>query len=562
MANTSLKGWVPYRPELAKLYEKRGYWKEETFAQVFDQVASRFWDREALIGGEQRFTYGELKDGSDRLAMHFLKMGLKHGDTVVVQLINIPEFVFIYLAMQKIGVIPVMCLSQHRYTEISEIAAKAEAVGYIVPGVANKFDYTQLVDEIADALPSIKFKMIAGLNQKIPEGYIYINDLLKDEVEKRESLEILDMARPDPHDVCILLLSGGTTGIPKLIPREYNAYRYVAEESSRELGYNMYTVQLAVAPVAHNMVLAAPGIQGCFSYGGKVVMSTSAKTEDICKLIEKERITHIPMVPAMIIGMLNFEDRNKYDLSSWEIVINGGSKIEPTVAARVEPELKCRLISQFGMSEGTITQTSLFDDEEIRYTTIGLPVSPDDEWKIVDSEGKEVAPGETGEILFRGPYTIRGYFRAEEHNAKAFTADGFFHSGDLASMHPSGKGFIIQGRVKDLINRGGEKINCEEVENMILKHDKVHDAALVPMPDPILGERACVFVSLRDPKDTLTLEELKVFLTGKMAKFKFPERLEIRDELPQTNVGKIKKTDLKAEIEEIVKQESAALADA
>lgn len=565
-----LQHWTAYRPELAKLYDERGYWKKELFSQVFDSIAERFWDREALVGEEQRFTYGELKKGSDRLALHFLKMGLKHEDRIVVQLTNIPEFVFIYLALQKIGVIPVMCLPQHRYTEISQIAAKAKAIGYIIPGLAKKYNYVELVDQIAAELPYMKHKMIAGVNQEVPAGYSYINELLDTPIEGEGDLDLLKKYLPDPHDVCIILLSGGTTGIPKFIPREYNAYRYVAEESSRELGYNMYTVQLAVAPVAHNMVLAAPGIQGAFTFGGKVIMSTSPRTEDICKLIEKERITHIPMVPAMVINMLNFEERSKYDLSSWEIVINGGSKIEPTVAARVYPELGCRLISQFGMSEGTITQTSLFDDEEVIYNTIGLPVSPADEWKIVDKDNGAVIAesvhdgtarwrGEAerpGEIIFRGPYTIRGYYDAPDHNAKAFTEDGFYRSGDLAAMHKSGKGFVIMGRIKDAINRGGEKFSCEEVENLVLKHERIHDAALVPMPDPILGEKACLFVSMRDPGDSITLEEIVKFLEGKLAKFKLPERLEIRDDLPQTNIGKVKKDELRAEIYAIMAEEN------
>ena len=566
-----LEHWTEYQPKLSKSYEEKGYWQNENFSQVFDRIAGRFWFREALVGGEQRYTYGDLKKGSDRLALHFLKIGLKHEDRIIVQLTNIPEFVFIYLALQKIGVIPVMCLAQHRYTEISQIAAKAKAVGYIIPGFANKYNYVELVNQVAAELPYMKYKMIAGLGQEIPDDFLYINDLLEDRLEELPGAEaILKEALPDPHDVCILLLSGGTTGIPKLIPREYNAYRYVAEESSRELGYNMYTVQLAVAPVAHNMVLAAPGIQGAFTFGGKVVMSTSPKTENICKLIEQEKITHIPMVPAMIINMLNFEERSKYDLSSWQIVINGGSKIEPVVAARVQPELGCRLVSQFGMSEGTITQTSLFDDEEVIYNTIGLPVSQADEWKIVNKDtgaviaesvhdGSALFRGETevpGEIIFRGPYTIRGYYDAPDHNKKAFTEDGFYRSGDLAAMHKSGKGFVIMGRIKDAINRGGEKFSCEEVENLMLLHEKVHNAALVPMPDPVLGEKACAFVSLRNPDDTLTLEEMLEFLSGKLAKFKLPERLEVRPELPHTNIGKVKKEELRVEIYAIMAEEA------
>jgi 2,3-dihydroxybenzoate-AMP ligase len=564
-----LEHWTPYQTHLAREYEEKGYWQPDVFSVIFDRMADRYWDREALVGGAQRFTYGQIKEGSDRLALHFIKLGLKHQERVMVQLTNIPEFVFLYLAFQKIGVIPVMCLDRLRYGEMSQIAKNAGASAFVTIGKTPKFDYTELVDKIADEM-NMRYKFVAGLGAEVSPGYISINDLLDKDPEIREPERVLKSRLPDPHDVCILLLSGGTTGVPKLIPREYNAYRYVAEESSRELGYNMYTVQLAVAPVAHNMVLAAPGIQGAYTFGGKVIMSTSAKTEDICKLIEKERITHIPMVPAMVINMLNFPDRKKYDLSSWQIVINGGSKIEPNVAVRVEPEIGCKLLSQFGMSEGTITQTSLLDTDEVNCNTIGLPVSPADEWRVVNKDTGEIicesAPPqfgfykgrveEEGELQFRGPYTIRGYYNAPEHNKKAFTEDGFYRSGDLGCMHKSGRGFVIMGRIKDAINRGGEKFSCEEVENIILKLEKVHDCALVPMPDPILGEKACCFVSLRDPdKDTLTLAEITEFLDGKLAKFKFPERLEIRRELPLTNVGKILKDKLRREIYAIMEEE-------
>jgi len=569
-----LKYWTPYRPELAKIYEDKGYWQKETFVQVFDRKAERFWNREALVGGDKRYTYGDIKLGSDRLALHFLKLGLKHGDRIIVQLPNITEFVFIWLAFQKIGVIPVMCLGQHRYSEISQIAAKSGGDRLYVSEPTNKFNYIDLVEQVAADLPYMKYKMVAGYTGDIPAGYIDINALLADRIEEQDgSEEILKKALPDPKDVGILLLSGGTTGTPKLIPREYNSYLYVATESSWELGYNMYTVQLAVAPVAHNMVLAAPGIQGAFIFGGKVVMGTSPRTEDICMLIEKEKITHIPMVPAMIIGMLNYEDRGKYDLSSWKMVINGGSKIEPVIAARVERELPCRLISQFGMSEGTITQTVLGDPDEVSHESIGMCVSPADEWKILDKDtGSVIAESDNfrngnfcgtfnfkgevdkpGEIIFRGPYTIRGYYNAPEHNAKAFTEDGFYRSGDLAAVHKSGRGFVIMGRIKDAINRGGEKFSCEEVENLVLKNERIHNAALVPMPDPVLGEKACLFVSMRDKNDSITLEEIKDQLSRQgLAKFKWPERIEIRDELPETNVGKVLKEKLKKEIYEIM----------
>ncbi len=577
MADDWKEYWNPYKPELSKVYEDKGLWSE-MFTKVFDQRAQRFWDREALVGGpngEERYTYGDIKLASDRLALHFLDMGLKKGERVIVQLPNICEFVFIWIALQKIGVIPVMCLPQHRFHEISQIAAKAEAVGYFVAGFARKFNYHELVDEVAKAVPSIRYKVSCGKEIDVPGDYYDLRTFLRDKAEERVgAADELRAALPDPHDVGILLLSGGTTGTPKLIPREYNAYVHIARESSWELGYNMYTIQLAIAPVAHNMVLAAPGIQGAFYFGGKVVMCPSTQMEDICRTIEREKVTHIPMVPTMIIKMLNYEERKKYDLSSWKIVVNGASKLEPASAQRVEKELPCRLISQFGMSEGTITNSVLGDPDEIVHNTIGMCCSAADEWKILDTDtGAVIAEsdnyqngdfrgtfhykgkaGVPGEIVFRGPYTIRGYYNEPEHNKRSITADGYYRSGDIACVHESGHGFIIMGRIKDAINRGGEKFSCEEVENIILDNmPNVHNAGLVAMPDPVFIEKACLFISLKDKSKPYTLEDVQAACEkGGLTKFKWPERLEIRDELPETNIGKVNKKELKAEIKALI----------
>ena len=580
-----LDGFVPYRPHMKALYDAK-CWPTKTFADLFDEMAGRMNDREALVGGpnmSQRYTYKQMKLYSERLALHFLDMGLQRGDTVIVQMTNLPEFGIMWLAFNRIGVIPVMCLPQHRYTELSQIAAKAGAVAYISCGESRGYNYAELMDQLADEL-GMKWKMFAGAHMKgkVPEGYIYINDLLEDPIETRVPMEdLLAAAHPDPHDICILLLSGGTTGTPKLIPREYNAYVYYAIECSREIGLNMYTVQLAVAPVAHNFVLAAPGIIGAWMNGGKVVMLAENSMDAICRTIQEEKITEMPMVPTMIIKLLNFEGRANYNLSSLETLINGASKLEPSLAVTVKDTLGCELISQFGMSEGTITQTRRDDpDPEVRFATIGLPISAYDEWKILDhDDGHIIAQsgpvgdcfsipedsqvGVPGEICFRGPYTIRGYFRAPERNVEAFTEDGFYKSGDMACLHPSRRGFVIMGRYKDAINRGGEKFSCEEVENACLENiEWLHDCALVAMPDKILGEKGCLYVELKpefaSKASELTVEYIQKVLDGKLAKFKMPERIEIRDEMKKTNIGKIDKANLKKEIAKIVAEEEAA----
>lgn len=548
-----LQHCVPFPKEISKYYVARKYWKNTTLGEAFDQVAEVYSNKEALVYNDRRITYGQLKAISDRLAVQFLKLGLKPLDRVVVQLPNIPEFVFSYLSFLKIGVIPVMCLPPHRFSEISYIVKKCEAKGYLIPDSYNRFNYLELAEEVRAGAPSLQYVIVAG--RQCPDSYVLIGDLLEDKMVDGWSAGILEDFRPDPMEVAVFLLSGGTTGLPKIIPRTHNDYLYMSVMTSKPLGLNMYTVYLAVAPLAHNMTLACPGLMGTFINGGRVVLTTSAHVDNICRVVEKERITNLPMVPAMIISLLNYEKRKEYDLSSLVTVTSGGSKLNPEVAKRIKPELVCDLVQQFGMAEGLLTMTDLHDDDEVRFNTIGRPVSPADEVKIVDEEGVEVPPGTPGELLCRGPYTIRGYYDAPADNKVAFTEDGFYKTGDMVRLHPSGC-LIVEGRRKDLINRGGEKISSEEIENLILAHPKVDNAAVVAMPDPVLGERSCAYVTLKE-SETLTLDELNLFLLEKkIAKFKLPERLEVIGEFPLTNVGKIRKNILRQDIERKIGEES------
>ncbi len=571
--------YVPFAPEMEAIYDKY-CWPNKTFPDVFDEIAAHFPEREALVGFEkdQRYTYKELQLLSKRLALHFLNLGLKRGDIICLQMTNIPEFGILWIALNRIGVIPIMLLPQHRYKEITQIAETGHAIGYISCGESRGFNYEELMRQIAEER-GMKWLMFAGkhMEGKIPEGFLFVNDLLKDPIEERVPAEmLLEAAHPDPHDICHLLLSGGTTGTPKLIPREYNGYVYYATECSREMYLNMYSRQLIAAPVAHNFVLAAPGLLGCWINGGCNVMLEVGGMDNICRCIQNEKLTIMPMVPTMIINLMNFEGRKNYDLSSLEVLVNGASKLEPTIANRVHDEIGCELCSQFGMSEGTITQTRLDDEDlDVRFGTIGLPISPFDEWKILDHETGAViaqsgpigdcftlpATNKTevpGELVFRGPYTIRGYFNAPERNKDAFNADGFYKSGDMAQLHKSGRGFQIMGRYKDAINRGGEKFSCEEVENEILDRcDWIHDACLVAYPDKVMGERACLFVEFKEgyenKKDEFTVEYLNKILDGHLAKFKIPERVEFG--ILKTNMGKFDKANMKKALAEKVKKE-------
>ncbi|MEI2393510.1 AMP-binding protein, partial [Priestia megaterium] len=229
--------------------------------------------------------------------------------------------------------------------------------------------------------------------------------------------------------------------------------------------------------------------------------------------------------------------------SSLQVLQVGGAKFSAEVAKRIKPAFGCTLQQVFGMAEGLVNYTRLDDPDEIIINTQGKPMSKYDEIRVVDEDDHEVKPGEVGQLLTRGPYTIQGYYKAPEHNAKSFTSDGFYRTGDLVRINELGY-LMVEGRDKDQINRGGEKIAAEEVENHLLAHEAIHDVAIVSMPDKFLGERSCAFVIARD--EAIKSNDIKQFLKERgIASFKIPDRVEFVSDFPYTALGKVSKKALR-----------------
>jgi 2,3-dihydroxybenzoate-AMP ligase len=542
----TLEGITPYPPEFIARYREAGYWEDQSIADFFADLCHQYAKRVALVAGNERITYGELDARAERLALHLLNLGLRPGDRFVLQLPNVPEFVYFYLALQKAGIMPVMALPPHRYTEISHFVKLSEAVGYALPERLGNFEFAAMAERIRSENAHLHWEFVLG-NTIFPES-ISIRELLQTESGlPKEQLAHIEI---DPLLPALFLLSGGTTGVPKLIPRTHNDYIYNSKAAAAINNIRPDDALLLVLPMAHNFPLACPGLQGFLIYGARCVLSTSTQAQDVFSLIEREKITHLELVPTLLIRLLNDPLLKEYNLSSVRIVNTGGQKLQPEVKRRTEELIpSCKVQEVFGMAEGLLNYVRLDDPDELRYETVGRPVSPGDELRLIDDEGNEVPDGEIGELLVRGPYTLRGYFRAPEHNAQVFTPDGYYKTGDLLRRHPSGN-YIVEGRKKDLINRGGEKISAEEIENLMLSHPAILNAACVPMPDPTLGERVCAFVILRSSL-TVTLEELTSFLLAKgIAKFKLPERLEVVDDFPMSKFGKVAKNVLTQNITE------------
>src|SRR6218665_300573 len=348
-----------------------------------------------------------------------------------------------------------------------------------------------------------------------------------------------EWAEPSPGDTALLLLSGGTTGVPKLIPRTHADYADNCTDSADLCGLDESTVYLAVLPVAHNFALACPGVLGTLAQGGTVVLSRPGSCDEAMPLIERERVTHLALVPPLAQLWVQAREWEDSDLSSLRLVQVGGSRLAPLLARRLPQALGCRLQQVFGMAEGLLCYTRLDDPEDAIIPTQGRPLSPQDEVRIVDEHDQDGPPGEGGQLLTRGPSTIRGYYRAPEHNAGSFTRDGYYRTGDLVRRDPAGN-LIVEGRIKEQIQRGGEKISAAEVEFALGQIPGVRAAAVVGVPDALLGERICAFVQ---PQDTpINMGGLREALRERgLSTFKLPDQPEALTHWPLTPVGKIDK---------------------
>ncbi|MEC4016947.1 (2,3-dihydroxybenzoyl)adenylate synthase [Streptomyces sp. H27-D2] len=560
--------------EFAERYRAAGYWRGETFGGMLRERAEATPDAIAIVdpggpagpkspagpagGGapERRWTYRELDERADRLAAGFLARGIKKGDRVVLQLPNVAEFFEVVFGLFRIGALPIFALPAHRESEIRYFCEFTEAVAYVIPDVHGGFDHRELAAKLSAELPTLRHVFVAG--EVAEHTHTPLAEVHTEPVAVEDP--------PAPGDLAFLQLSGGSTGVPKLIPRTHDDYLYSLWGSNEICRVDEDSVYLCVLPAAHNFPLSSPGTLGALYAGGRVVLCPQPSPDVAFPLIEREGVTITGLVPPLALVWVEAARNNSatrsdavthdgsappsatYDLESLEVLLVGGAKFSEEAAGRVRAALGCTLQQVFGMAEGLVNYTRLDDDEDVIVSTQGRPISADDEILIVDDEDDELPAGATGHLLTRGPYTIRGYWRAPEHNARSFTPDGFYRTGDVVRMTGTGH-LVVEGRAKDQINRGGEKVAAEEIENHILAHPSVHDVAIVAVPDDYLGERTCAYVILREDAEPIRSMAVKKFVRERgLAAYKVPDRVEFIDAFPQTGIGKVSKKDLRAAI--------------
>ncbi|WP_110927794.1 (2,3-dihydroxybenzoyl)adenylate synthase [Bacillus massiliglaciei] len=530
-----LTGCTPWPADLAGFYRDTGCWRGETFGGFLAERAKKLQDKIAVKDSVKTLTYKELNANADRLASGFRKLGIERNDRVVVQLPNITEFFEVCFALFRLGALPVFSLPLHRKSEITYFCEFTEAKAYIISDHYDAYDYRTLAREVMAAGTGLQHVIVAGESEEfISLAECYSN---------REPLPEIS-----PGDLAFFQLSGGSTGLPKLIPRTHDEYIYSLRRSTEVCRLGEETVYLAALPVAHNFPMSSPGVFGVLYAGGEVILAQNGSPDETFPLIESKRVTITSLVPPLALIWLEAVKSRRHDFSSLQVLQVGGSKFSAEAARKVRPAFGCTLQQVFGMAEGLVNYTRLDDPEEVIIETQGRPMSPFDEVIIVDDEDLEVPVGTVGHLLTKGPYTIQGYYKAPEHNLKAFTKDGFYRTGDMVRLTEEGN-LVVEGRDKDQINRGGEKIAAEEVENHLLACEAVHDAAVVAMPDAFLGERSCAYIIART--EEVSVSELKQFLRNRgIASFKIPDRIEFVQSFPYTALGKVSKKELRKMIAE------------
>lgn len=546
-----------YTPKMIEEYTKKGYWEPTTLSDFWDRNAKLYPDEEALAESRNRVTWLQANMWIDGLALGFLERGIKKDDMIVTQLPNCIELCLIRVACEKAGIVCLPALPNLRRNEVEFILSHNSVKAIVIPWEFRGFNYFHIIQEIRPNLPQLKYVFVVG--DIVPEGAISIREILQQPLDGRYPPGYPEETKCPATEVFLVLHTTGSTGLPKLVEYPMCCRVYSNREQIRIFNLTRDDIIgiLGPAPGGPNNIayLTAPEV------GAKVVMIERFSPEEALKLIEGERVTFVGVVPAQLAMMLDHPKVEAYDLTSVRYWYSVGAILPYKVGVEVEKKMGGTVVIGYGIAEwGGFTITPPDLPREIRLLTSGKPIEGT-EVKIVDDNGKELPKGDVGEVWGSGPCCVSGYYNDPEATRQVWSEDGWFRTGDLGKIDEEGH-LVIVGRKKDMIIRGGQNIYPIEIENLLVAHPKVSEAAVVKMPDPVMGERACAYIVPRQGRD-LTFDDMISFLKERgIAPFKLPERLEIVDALPMVGGGqKLDKKALERDIAEKLKSEGHRKSD-
>lgn len=536
-------------PTFSADYRRRfieaGLWLDRTLYDYFAETVSCFPDRVAIVAGDRRITFAAWDDEAEQLAAGLVRLGIRKGDIVSVQLPNWPEMCVLQVALARIGAVIQPMHMAYRELEMRSMLRFCESRAVILPAAYRGFDHAGAVAAMRDELPDLEHVIVVGPGSAAGLRYV---DLLRG----TDGLSAYEAAHPiHADDVYYLNFTSGTEGDPKGFLHTHNTMLSVlkrfADLQHQRDPKAAEDVILANSPMSHSFGHLTTYF--VLLRGIRMVLVERFDAGETLRIIARERVTSLSGTPAHLISLLHHPDFDAYDLSCVRSVSVGGAPCPPQLMAEIEAKFHVRIGNTYGMGENIVHTRTLPDDPpEILRETVGLPV-PGAELKIfADDRVTELPAGEVGEIGFRGPTLFLGYYKNAERTRETRNADGWFFTGDVGFVDK--RGYLhLAGRKTELINRGGSKIFPKEIEDLLHGHPKILKAAVVGMPDYRLGERVCAYVVPRQGQ-ALSLAELTAYLTERGAmKYKFPERLELVDELPLTPTGKVMKEPLRRDIE-------------
>jgi non-ribosomal peptide synthetase component E (peptide arylation enzyme) len=539
-----------YTQDMVDEYISKGYWTGETTAELWDRNATLFGSEVALVDSRNRLTWLQIKQRSDGLAMTLLNMGFQRDEIIFLLVPNCVESYIVRLACEKAGILCLTALTGIREREIAYILKTYGVKGIVVQAQFRGFDYNRAIHEMMPGLTDLKY--IFSIGENVPHGSISIEEMCH---KPAGDLDRFKETRFKMDEVAIIGLTSGTTGMPKVA--EHPAAARVALGDSYHKKLDLKKGDIILNVINGVAGLGAPVCYSSVREGARTVMMEIWNAKEALKIIEKERPSVLLTTPAQLAMLLQEHDFDQYDTSSIRVVNCGTSPLSYEIARTGEAKLKALILNAYGSFDGGGTSgTAVYDKEETRFHTAGQP-HWGNEVVIIDGEGNAVAKGEEGELTFRGPCTCSGYYRDLERTLEMWGTlgkDGWFRTGDLARLDEENN-IILTGRKKEVIIRGGQNIYPAEIEGLLFMHPKVKHVAVVPMPDLIMGEKACAFVVTKD-KEEFTFDDMTAFLIEKkIATYKLPERLEIREDLPLRDEQKVAKKILAEEIKGILAAE-------
>ncbi len=488
-------------------------------------------DKPALLFTGGAMSYAELDAASDRFAAGLRARGRQPGDSIALQLPNVPHFVVAYFGILKAGCVVVPM----------NVLFKAAETAYVLTdcGARMFITWAGVAEEAAKGAAEAGVQDLVVLDTPgVPHAPVGrpFQQLTETAVHGRPPLH-----QTDPGDAAVIVYTSGTTGLPKGAELTHFQLYMNADTPGRLFGIRDDDVVLAVLPLFHVFGLSSI-LDLCVRFGATMTLVPRFEPEAVLETIQRDRVTVIEGVPTMYIALLNHPARENYDLSSLRVGVSGGAPIPAEVIDEVERTFGIVVLEGYGLSETASTTTFNVSAEERRIYSVGKPIYGVDV-EIWDTLGRTLPPGRenVGEIVVRGVNVMRGYHGKPEATAEAIT-DGWLHTGDLGYVDEDGFFFVVD-RKKDMIIRGGENVYPREVEDVLYQHPAVAEAAVVGVPDARLGEEVKAFVALR-PGHEATEAELVAFVRERVASFKYPRTVEFRPSLPKNATGKIVKREL------------------